>query len=395
MTSIQNNPDPYLGLVPPQTDGSMYTNLVTNAKGVPLGDVEDPQKTLAHTLGYPDTDTIGSALDETITELRNLNVLMQIWGASSDPLKDQLDSLDPSHPALPILQELVEISHQALKSGDLGGVKVNAPQEQVKRTSTDDKIDGHSSDISDAIDTGEEVLRNAGTGGATYTTTVGGNPWLAGNVYVAFLVNFMEMMKTLKESKIVQGDIEIATMGMIVELAKSAADAIMEAAKSRQMVHIVSAVMAGVSLVASVASFACMTVSAYKSFGAAKGMEKVGPDPTQASIDKVNINNSATQAKIGGYNQFFQLAQAGSSIAQSISQFGTSLTQAMSETVVAEKEGIKEILQAYRQIAQHQMEKSTEAFKAQTDLISQLIQQIDQMRQKLHEAVAGSLRRSG
>ena len=295
-------------IIPPSQFGANYDNLVTNAHGVPIG-ANDPKTALATALGYSDKDTIGPALDQ-ITELAqslNIGIQIQRTGKAGDPVQVQLDSLDPANPQVPVIKNLLSLLEAALAKGQIGGTNI----------------------------------------AGSVATEVKGNPWMSGSVYVSFLLEFMEMMRVLKANKVVEGQVEVASLQMIVQIAKDTAAIHMRLAEIEQINHITAAVCAGISA------------------GIALGSMKVSAQ-----------------------------------YATSVSSIGKGLTDAASNAVAAahdlEKgslEGLKESLQASRTLAQHQMEKATEAFKTDTDLIAKLLETLDSIRKNLQAAVEASLRK--
>jgi len=145
-------------------------------------------------------------------------------------------------------------------------------------------------------------------------------------------------------------------MNLVLELARATADVIMELAKINQMVHIVTAVMSAVAIVVSIGG---LGISFSKGFGT-------------SAID------------IGS-----MIGQLGAQL----EKMATAAVQAATDLTIAEKEGKKEVLQAYRQIAQHQMDKAGEAFKADAEQINALIQALDKIRDGLQQAINSSLQK--
>lgn len=75
-----------------------------------------------------------------------------------------------------------------------------------------------------------------------------GNPWFAGNVYVAYQTAFAEALKIMQHLKVIEMKNEIASMIMINDLAKEAADAVMSSAKAEAMAHFTQAVTGAIMI---------------------------------------------------------------------------------------------------------------------------------------------------
>lgn len=434
MTSVNNNSNVdinmYLNLAPPGSEGDPYSNLAVNMQGVPIGQNADPGQAVANLLGYSNKDTLGSALDEIIALARQLNsaFISNEQGTSQEALQHFLNNLDPTSPELPPFKAFIDLAERLLASGYIGGIQIQASndtnQAQLQNTqqgfdnynesvnqqnqdpsnpnptqtnanqagsqtgnSTQTPADNQSAatrrasnpysqagadeaqqikdqkalsdSIKTSIDQGVNDV-NSRTSTVSYAKTHGGNPWLAGNVYVAFLESFTEMQRMLMRNKEVEGNIQVQSMKLVVTLAQDTAQVIMDVAKENQMMHIASAVMAGVSIGVSVGGMA------YGSAGNKLGSE--------------------------GFNlQKFDRGAAISGLGGAISQLGTSVSQAATDLQIAAGQGREEILRAYQQIAQSQMNKAGDEFKADTDTITQLFQALDQIRQNLQQAVQASL----
>ncbi len=194
----------------------------------------------------------------------------------------------------------------------------------------------------------------------------GGNPWLAGNAFLQFQLAFNDLQRILMMNTVVQGRVELAGMKMNVDLAKQTSDAIMAIARMNMMVHIATAVMSAASMAISIGGLAGGSI-------AARG------------------NTPGAQGRAGPFNET-QWNVAGG-MGAGLEKTSTSIVQAMTSTLIAEKEGMKEILQAYRTISQHIMDKATEAVRNNQDLISQLLQTKDKMVDSTQQAVAAALRK--
>lgn len=235
-----------------------------------------------------------------------------------------------------------------------------------------DNMKKMSKDTRENLEIGRDV--NARADGARATVSVGqgvgGNPWLSGNAYVTFLVAFMEMQRMLMQSKVVQGNIELAGMNMTVELAQARADLILEIAKQNQIIHIVTAVMSAVSI----------CISIFGLYGAGKAAKATTPEAP------------GKWAPFGpglAMESWSTIGQMG----MSFEKMATGITQAATDINIATKEGRKEVLQAYGALVQRIMEKAGETFKSQEDAIQQLLQTLDRIRDNLQQAIAGSLRK--
>lgn len=390
MTINNNTPSfDFFTLTPPNSSGDPFSKLATDVHGVPIGDKPDTAKIMSQFLGYSDKDTIGSALDEILDLVGQLNAAT---GVSMSDVQNYLNTLDPTQPNLPPIRALLIISERALEAGKIGGLQFSVQQatnpdadaavisgqadvvaEQASDEAESEKTTAAASTVTGSEDEVDAKTRAANASALiatdieaardnvnTPTTNIhlsfnatGGNKWLAGNVYVAFLVEFMELQKILMQNKVVQGQVELQGMNLTVELAKTTADMIMDVAKTNQMIHIVTACMAAVSIVASA----------------------------------VALGMSA-----GGKLTFEQSTMI-TTMSSQLEKMTTAALQAATDITIAEKEGRKEVLQAYRTIAQHQTDKSSEAFKASTDAIISLLQVLDKIRDGLQQAVAASLRK--
>jgi hypothetical protein len=413
----------FMNLTPPGAIGEGFGNLAVDLKGVPIGETPSG-KAIATLLGYSDTDTIGPALDDIVKMAANLNIGIMISGNGSidHTINVYLNTIDPTKPGLPPIKALLVLLERDLAAGKIGDVQINVVKDgkskdissvnkhintranygkapEIDKTkdakfsyesTTKDDIpppvmgDGLDVDMDvikamanntkDNLDIGRDVTARADGTRATVSVGqgVGGNPWLSGNAYVTFLMVFMEMQRMLMQNKVVQGNIELAGMNMTVELAKARADLIMEIAKQNQMIHIVTAVMSAVSI----------GISVFGLVGAGKAASKTTPDAA---------GKWSPFSKTGGLTMesWTTVGQMGAAF----EKLATSITQAATDINIAAKEGRKEVLQAYGALVQRIMEKAGEAFKSQEDMIQQLIQTLDKIRDNLQQAIAGSLRK--
>jgi hypothetical protein len=221
--------------------------------------------------------------------------------------------------------------------------------------------------------------------------TVGGNAWFAGTPYVAFLTYYQEMLRALMEMKEVDGKTQVTSMNMMVELAEDTAEAILDAAETRFWEHIAMAIVDGAS--------ACMTM--VLTFASVAAMAKQKPEvevkPTKGGAG-VKAQKGMTVEEVKQYNLKWQristLFEGASRASQSAEKSINNVIQGVMELKAAQYEAQKEMLQTFRQVQQTQADRSLELFRQNSELITQLIQQIDQMRSKIIEAQMKALSRS-
>lgn len=383
----------FMGLAPPTNFDPAYGSLVINAKGTPLGDAPSGE-VIAKMFGFSDKDSMGSALDEIVQMADKLNVAITITGSSVEhTINVYLNNVDPAKPDLPPIKNLLEVLQRDLQAGKIGNVQINVatpktdsnapgpngpinqkdavpsyeevPDDYTYSLSPQDLKDDEtlrakmSKDAQDNINIGRQLNVNANfsTPSISFGHGVGGNSWFAGNAYVTFLVSFMELQRILMQSKVVQGNIELAAMNLTVQMAKETSDLIKDIAKLNMINHIVAGVMAGVSIV-----FSCGGM-----YMGAKG--------------------------IGGKAGYAEMGQMVNSLGTSLDKMTTSFTAAATDLATADKEGAKEVQQSIRQLITRQMEKSGDAFKSQEDMIQQLLQTLDKIRDGLMQAIAAALRK--
>ena len=203
------------------------------------------------------------------------------------------------------------------------------------------------------LDTKSNVTINLGK-------SEGGNPWLGGTVYLAFLEIFMELQRILMKNKVVQGNVELAGMNLTVTLAESTKDAILAIAHMNQALHIASAVMCAVSIAISIGGLAMTSLGA-----------KAGANPPKPGS---GIDGTTPAPKYVG---FVEMGGVVGQMGPQVEKMSTAMGQVPPDVLIGQKEGLKEMLQAYRTLAQHQMDKGSEAFKASEDQITQLLQSLD------------------
>lgn len=395
-----------VALRPPGSEGDAFGNLATNLKGEVVGGEAIGTATLASHLGYTDKDSIGSALDEIVALASQMNIALLVHYNGEEAMLKYIGGLDPALPSLPPVQAMLVIAERALQQGKIGGTVIssdpvgNAATTDVTELVRDSKDNSKDSkDNSNAENTKVNNEADQGTPGYSFANAAenfskhtatqdaiskeikadievgrannnqnvteatisaakesSGNKWLSGNVYTSYLLIFMEMQRILMKNKVVQGKVEMNGMNLVLELARATADVIMELAKINQMIHIVTAVMSAVAIVVSIGG---LGISFSKGFGT-------------SAID------------IGS-----MIGQLGAQL----EKMATAAVQAATDLTIAEKEGKKEVLQAYRQIAQHQMDKAGEAFKADAEQINALIQALDKIRDGLQQAINSSLQK--
>lgn len=429
----------FMGLAPPSSLNPDYDNLAVNIKGVPIG--QEAGKVIAQLLGFSDKDTIGPAMNAVIVMTNMLNAALRLTGKSIDQsIVDYNNTVDPATPGLPPIKSLLILLERNLQAGKLGNVQIDLQERKTKSAVISyPEVDNYphnpfdhsilkdyeqqrkqiSQDAQDNIDIGRQIniddipadkpipinkpqtnlniddpipinpghgilpgladdpiSKTPGHGilpglqDPNSPALIPTNPWLSGGSYITFLMAFMELQRVLMKNKMVQGNIELASMELTYRLAKETATMIMEIAKENQMIHIVQAVGAGVSIGFAVAGFGASALGVAGKLPGTQGLS------VEQTISFSTAVSSAFSAVGGGIDKFMG-----------------STTQAATDMGIAQKEGAKETLQAVRTLIQRQMEKSGEAFKASEDLISQLLQTLDKMRDSLHQAVAGSLRK--
>lgn len=413
----------YFKLPAPGEEGKAFTNLATDINGVPIGE-SGAAKTLAIHLGFSDKDTIGSALDEVNAIASVLNMTFVNQADFEQSLQVYLDNVDPANPTIAPVRALLVASDKDLQSGNIGGVDITTRKKilsgntgisdadvagynstkvvtgdiyvNVRNALNDnlEKLDQANTDIASDIDASRNLNSDPGVQ-MKFSTTVGGNPWLAGNVYVAFLISFMDLQRLMMENKVVQGQIELASMNMITELAKSAADAIMAIAKTNQMIHIATAAMSAASICISVGAMIGGGIAAARP-ATPKTTNQIMDGPNGSSIQKVEVKGPDGKPVMQA-PKFAYLTEANWNsvglMAPQGEKTGTAAMQAATDISIAQKEGLKEMINSYKTIAERQMSKSAEIFKDNTDAITKLLADLDKIRSDLAQAVAAALRK--
>lgn len=384
-SSVGFNPSTDLSLPPPGTEGQGFTNLAVGIDGKPIGETGSTSTT-----GMPITDTQSSYLDGLDpSELTDISAdILAKYGDTKDALLAQLNTIDPTNPDLPIILQMINVADAQIQTGNVLGLQVGdlstSEQVQVGLTKIDDGTQGSGDAARTAPPPGtdttagaDRTAQSSGTAQASGVTTPQLNSWLVGNTYVLFLIMFMEMTRTLMQNKVVQGQVEIASMSTMYAMAQNTAELIMDIAKQNQLQHIMQAVGAAISLGFSIASLAMI------------GFKKDMTDEEGNKVMKTNPDGSKSNDPIRVARFDPSHMQSVSSIGSSIDKIISSGTQASQDVSIATKEGQKEILQTIRQILQSQMDKSTKNFQEITSQIEQYLQALNSTFQKLQAAAMG------
>jgi hypothetical protein len=140
----------------------------------------------------------------------------------------------------------------------------------------------------------------------------------------------------------------------------------MNIAHLNQIVHIATAVMGGVALGMSGLGLA---------YGTKAGSEFVH--------GKANVPGTNEQGLLHAFDRGSIFGQMGGSI----NTMGSNATQASQDLNIAYQEGLKEMQNAYSQLARAQMDKGNEAVKTSDDQIQQLLQTLQKIRDGLEQAL--------
>lgn len=232
-----------ISLPPPDGSGHPYSNLVVNAKtGKTVG--SDPDNS-ANGLNSQLTAVFGDDVDslaeaQAIADKFNIN--LQLGGtlrSAKETMQDELDNLDPANPRVPILGKYIDICDKLLAGGSVPGVNFAL---------------GLNSDGSNFLSMDADNVGATAAPTTNLSGTVGGNPWLAGNAYVAFLVNFITLAKLMMENMMVEAKCEIASMQMIFEIGNLTAKQIEISGQKMAEMHRIAAITAAVSAATVVAT---------------------------------------------------------------------------------------------------------------------------------------------
>lgn len=384
----------FIALPTPGADGEGYSALVVGGDGKPLGEnVGDAVVT-----GFSTTDEISTYL-ESLTPTQLLDVtsaLLTKYGSTTDAMQQFLNNIDPSNPDIPpdILMYLVQIDVALLSSGNIQMVQIS-------------NLSASQLDELGITQEGYTAAANLARQDATEATGETGqvpkaSNWFAGNVYVAFLVAFMDMARTMMQSKGVQTTIEVAAMNVLTEMAHHQADLIMETAKQNQIQHIVSAVMAGVSIAITIGfAVAALKPSVVKNpeTGAPQMQPQVdsmgkpikGVDANGNEVPVYKTGPDGKGIPITGPNTHYMLFTNLSSMGSQLEKLVSNITEASQDLSIAEKEGYQKILETYRTIVQTQMQKAADVFKTQSDIVDQQWSTLMQILDKLSEAIKKGL----
>jgi hypothetical protein len=262
------------------------------------------------------------------------------------------------------------------------------PTSVAANASNEDQLNAMQNNIDVIRDANANANVGAGKTVVTVGKTSGGNEFLAGNAYIAFLISFMEMQRIMMKSKAVENNIETISMNLTWTLAQQTASAIMKIAYQNFAVHIASAVMAGVSLAITAAG----ALFALKGSGMMKS-QKIGPDGKGMFHTEEGPLKGKPIMVHQQHAGYMRLSEILTGVGGSLSQMGQNLAQAATDLTTAQLEGAKELLQAIRQLIQMQLQKAGDAIKSQEDLITQELQTLSQMANSLEQAISNALRR--
>lgn len=375
---------------PPPGSDQWGENPVKRVKGPAFGEgdntipglVDSSSPTKTGTLSFDQLQSLEGEALELGTQL-GLTFAFSIESAKQEAL-NQI-GLNPGSPAIPILRNFISLADDMLKKGDLhSALGAQAAEEYLEQISPTER--GKTRNTSAVAGPGNA---DAAAAAARVSYVVVGNPWLRGNAYTAFLVNYAEMLRILKQAKEADGKIQLAGMAMFMELAHNTADTIMEAAKEKQMMYIAQAVCAAVTIAITIGTTAasCIQTSRMKA-EVASSPSTQSKGEMKAEVAQIKLRNEKLQGGLGGVNFWQAMQQVGISSGK----FTDSLLSAIFEPIIAKYEALKELLSAWRQMAQQQQEHSGDSFKQETDTIAATIQALDQMRAKLQEAIANSFK---
>lgn len=236
-------------LPPPGDSGSQYTDLAVKIKtGKPVG-ADDPSQTLSSHLKTIFGDDITS-LAEAEDIAKKFNINLQIGGSLKNAkaaMQDELDNLDPSNPRVPILSKYIDICDKLLQGANIAGVDL-----AMGLSDTGNFVVELDADNVGGAAGPQRAGKTKGPG------TLVGNPWLKGNAYVAFILNFLTLAKLMMENMMVEAKCETASLQMMFELGQLAAKQITTAGEKAAEMHRVAAYT---SMVAAVTIFATTMMS--------------------------------------------------------------------------------------------------------------------------------------
>lgn len=228
-------------LPPPDGSGDQYTDLAVKATtGKPVGDDDANSQTLSTNLKTVFGDDIES-LAEAEDVASQFNINLQIGGSitkAKAAMQQELDTLDPSNPRVPILTKYIDVCDQLLQDGNIPGVDITLGQDADGNVQI--QLDA------DNVNATADASAVVGTHVTAHRT---GNPWLRGNAYVAFIVNFLTLAKLMMENMMVESKAEIASLQMMYELGDLAAKQIRTAGEKAAEMHRIAAYTAMVAAV--------------------------------------------------------------------------------------------------------------------------------------------------
>lgn len=227
-------------LPPPDPSGSQYSDMAT-LKPYSSAPVKEGMKVL---FGH-NVDTLQQA--EQIADSMNIN--LQLGGSIQSAkveMQQQLNTLDPSSPKVPILLKYVEVCEQLLQGGGIPGIEMSVTL-KPDGTLSYLQIDADNVKDSEAVTTAK----------ADVTPQVAfGNRWLVGNAAVAYRTEFIKLMRILMQNKAIKGKIENTSMALLKEMASVMKDLTIasgkiasEMARNQGISSIVSATTTGVCTV--------------------------------------------------------------------------------------------------------------------------------------------------
>lgn len=269
-------------LPPPDASGTPYDH---QTRLVPLGTGEGgvpppPVTENLYKLFNDDVDT----LQEVQSATNDLNVNLQLGGtlqAAEAQLRDQLATLEPSNPQVPIIMKYVECLDELMKGGTVPGLQIGInlnPDGSVQyiQMSTDHVED------SESVKAARALVDTSAVG------EVKTNRWLQGNAFIAFLVAFMELMRLFMQNKMIQTQVETAAMALMKEMGQTMHD-LTEAsgrkqAKMDQQAGISAAISAG-------ATGVCTCVSAVGMYRSSAQPEVDTPTTYNGAEAPPNLND--------------------------------------------------------------------------------------------------------
>lgn len=121
--------------------------------------------------------------------------------------------------------------------------------------------------------------------------------------------------------------------------------------------------------------------------------EDIKTENKKIEDDVAKENREITQQNSAAKQKWMGLGEAIKGMSQQSGEIWKNVTMAANAMEIAKQESLKAMLEAYKAMAQHTLQTATEAFRSDTDIIGQLLQQLDSIRQKLLDAVAAMLRK--